>query len=115
MCPPSGPCARSRLLVSARLQPLHSVDRLRYAVKRGEHFGSTVELLVHLLGDQGDLLTQVVRETTLNVDRIEDQLLSQRLSDNRAELSALRRVLVALVVTFTVAAGRWAFRKRGDY
>jgi zinc transporter len=24
-------------------------------------------------------------------------------------------VLVALVVTFTVLAGRWAFRKRGDY
>nr|WP_110968738.1 transporter [Pseudomonas huaxiensis] len=89
-------CARSRLLVSARLQPLHSVDRLRSSVKRGERFASTVELLIHLLGDQGDLLTQIVRETTLNVDRIEDQLLSQRLSDNRAELSAMRRVLVRL-------------------
>ncbi|MGE8406980.1 MAG: transporter [Pseudomonas sp.] len=89
-------CVRSRLLVSARLQPLHSVDRLRSSVKRGERFESTIELLIHLLGDQGDLLTQIVRETTLNVDRIEDQLLSQRLSDNRAELSAMRRVLVRL-------------------
>lgn len=89
-------CARSRLLVSARLQPLHSVDELRSSVKRGERFGSTVELLVHLVRDQGDLLTQVVRESTLKVDRIEDQLLSLRLSDNRAELSSLRRVLVRL-------------------
>jgi zinc transporter len=24
-------------------------------------------------------------------------------------------ILVALVVTFTAIAGRWAFRKRGDY
>lgn len=89
-------CVRPRLLVSARLQPLHSVDRLRSSVKRGERFGSTIELLVHLFGDQGDVLTQIVRETTMNVDRIEDQLLSQRLSDNRADLSAMRRVLVRL-------------------
>jgi zinc transporter len=89
-------CARRRLLVSARLQPLHSVDKLRRSVKQGECFGSTVELLAHLLGDQGDLLTQVVRETTMKVDSIEDQLLSLRLSDNRAELSSLRRVLVRL-------------------
>ncbi|MDF9616418.1 transporter [Pseudomonas entomophila] len=89
-------CARGRLLVSARRQPLHSVDELRSSVKRGECFGSTVELLVHLVRDQSDLLTQVVRETTLKVDRIEDQLLSLRLSDNRAELSSLRRVLVRL-------------------
>lgn len=89
-------CARSRLLVSARLQPLHSVDKLRFSVKQGELFSSPIELLVHLLRDQGDLLTQIVRETSLNVDRIEDQLLSLRLSDNRAELSAMRRVLVRL-------------------
>ncbi|NIE74077.1 transporter [Pantoea sp. Tr-811] len=89
-------CASNRLLVSARLQPLHSVDKLRSSVKHGERFHSPIELLVHLLRDQGDLLTQIVRETTTSVDRIEDQLLSQRLSDNRAELSSMRRVLVRL-------------------
>lgn len=89
-------CVRSHLLVSVRLQPLHSVDKLRFSVKRGELFYSPIELLIHLLRDQGDLLTQIVRETSMNVDRIEDQLLSLRLSDNRAELSAMRRVLVRL-------------------
>ena len=81
-------CARSRLLVSARLQPLHSVDKLRSSVKAGERFRSPLELLVHLLRDQGEVLTQIVRKTSISVDHIEDQLLSSRLSTNRAELGA---------------------------
>ncbi|WDH21403.1 transporter [Pseudomonas chlororaphis] len=89
-------CVRSRLIVSARLQPLHSVDKLRSSVKAGERFRSPLELLVHLLRDQGEVLTQIVRKTSLNVDQIEDQLLAARISTNRAELGAMRRVLVRL-------------------
>jgi zinc transporter len=89
-------CVHRRLLVSARLKPLRSVDKLRASVKRGERFRSPLELLVHLLRDQGDVLTQIVRETGTAVDRVEDQLLSQRLASNRAELGARRRVLVRL-------------------
>ncbi|WP_166359356.1 transporter [Pseudomonas akapageensis] len=89
-------CARSRLLVSARLQPLHSVDKLRSSVKTGERFRSPLELLVHLFRDQGEVLTQIVRKTSFSVDQIEDQLLSLRLSNNRAELGSMRRVLVRL-------------------
>ncbi|RMS80469.1 Cation transporter [Pseudomonas savastanoi] len=83
-------CARQRLLITARLQPLRSVDKLRSAVKRGEQFDSPLELLAHLLSDQGEVLTQFLRKTSVNVDRIEDQLLSQRLSNNRSELGAMR-------------------------
>ncbi len=89
-------CARNRLLISARLQPLHSVDKLRSSVKAGERFRSPLELLVHLLRDQGEVLTQIVRKTSISVDHIEDQLLSSHLSTNRAELGAMRRVLVRL-------------------
>jgi zinc transporter len=89
-------CTRSHIMISARLQPLHSVDRLRHSVKRGECFRSPLELLVHLLRDQGEVLEQIVRKTTVSVDQIEDQLLSSRLSDNRADLGAMRRVLVRL-------------------
>ncbi|WP_248797288.1 transporter [Pseudomonas sp. MWU13-2105] len=89
-------CARSRLLISARLQPLHSVDKLRSSVKAGERFRSPLELLVHLLRDQGEVLTQIVRKTSSSVDQIEDQLLALRLSNNRAELGAMRRILVRL-------------------
>lgn len=89
-------CARSKLLISARLQPLHSVDKLRSSVKAGERFRSPLELLVHLLRDQGEVLTQIVRKTSTSVDQIEDQLLALRLSNNRAELGAMRRILVRL-------------------
>lgn len=89
-------CVRSRLIISARLQPLHSVDKLRSSVKAGERFRSPLELLVHLLRDQGEVLTQIVRQTSLTVDLVEDQLLSSRLTSNRAELGANRRVLVRL-------------------
>lgn len=89
-------CVRSNLIISARLQPLHSVDKLRSSVKAGEQFRSPLELLVHLLRDQGEILTQIVRKTSLSVDQIEDQLLAARASANRAELGAMRRVLVRL-------------------
>jgi zinc transporter len=89
-------CARSRVLVSARLQPLRSVDKLRSSVKAGECFRSALELLVHLFRDQGDVLTGIVRKTTLSVDAIEDALFSKRMNDNRADLGAMRRVLVRL-------------------
>jgi len=88
--------ADQRLLVSSRVKPLRSADKLRAAVKHGELFGSPFALLVHLLFDQADVLVEIVRSTTQRVDGIEDRLLSDRLNTQRADLGALRRVLVRL-------------------
>ena len=85
-----------RLVVSARLQPLRSIDRLRDAVKRGAAMNSSVELLVHLMHDQGDVLVNIVRGTTARVDGIEDTLLAGRMDKKRADLGSLRRLLVRL-------------------
>ena len=85
-----------RLMVSVRLQPLRSIDRLRDAMKRGVAVRSTVELLVHLMHDQGDVLVQIMRSTTTRIDTIEDRLLSGRLEQRRADLGSLRRLLVRL-------------------
>jgi len=85
-----------RLVISARMQPLRSIDRLRDAVKKGITLSSSVELLVHLMHDQGDVLVNIVRTTTGRVDAIEDHLLSGRLEKKRADLGALRRLLVRL-------------------
>jgi zinc transporter len=85
-----------RLVVSARVKPLRSIDRLRDAVKRGTTLRSPVELLVHLMHDQGDVLVNIERMTTRRVDEIEDHLLAGRLEKNRADLGAVRRVLVRL-------------------
>jgi zinc transporter len=85
-----------RLVVTARLRPLRSVDRLRAAVKAGQSLRSAAELLAHLLQDQAEVLTDIVRQTTAHVDAIEDNLLANRISSSRSELSSLRRSLVRL-------------------
>lgn len=89
-------CIEPRLLVSARLRPLRSVDHLRAAVRAGENFRSPVELLAHLLRDQAGVLADILRQATARVDQIEDRLLANRISANRAEIGNLRRVLVRL-------------------
>lgn len=85
-----------RIVVTARLKQLRSVDRLRAAVRAGETFDAPAELLMHLVRDQADLLVQIVRQSSVEVDRIEDQFLSQRYFESRRDLGAIRRVLVRL-------------------
>jgi zinc transporter len=86
----------SRLVVTARRQPLRSVDRLREAVKHGQPLRSSAELLEHLMRAQADVLVDIVRGASERVDRIEDELLASRLDHRRARLGALRRLLVRL-------------------
>lgn len=85
-----------KLIVTARMQPLRSVDRLRDAVRRGVPMTSSVALLVHLMHDQGDVLANIVREITARIDTIEDKLLAGRLETKRADLGVSRRLLVRL-------------------
>src|SRR5215510_970760 len=49
-------CVDRRVMISARTTSLRAIDRLRTAVKAGETFASSVELLAHLLRDQADVL-----------------------------------------------------------
>ncbi|MEO7274998.1 MAG: CorA family divalent cation transporter, partial [Vicinamibacterales bacterium] len=89
-------CANDRMLVTARTTPLRSVDRLRAAVKTGGRFRSTAELVAHLLRDQADVLVQIVREATIQVDATEDKLFTGRSLSSRPMLGSQRRVLVRL-------------------
>lgn len=85
-----------QVVISARLKPLKAVDRLRQAVKNGEPVRSSVELLTHLMRDQADVLSKIVRDAIQRVDGIEDNLLAGKQSHKRANLGELRRVLVRL-------------------
>ncbi len=87
---------QEQMMVSARVHPLRSIDRLRLAVKQGRGFESAMSLLIHLMHDQGDELQQIVRKATVQVDDIEDSLLAGSLRRNRADLGQLRRVFVRL-------------------
>jgi zinc transporter len=89
-------CVGPRLVVSARLRPLRSVDRLRASVKAGQTIRSSGELVAHLLHDQAEVLVDIIRQSTTRVDAVEDTLLENRIATSRAELSSLRRSLVRL-------------------
>ncbi len=89
-------CVHPGFVVSARLHPLRSIDRLRVAVKAGEPFASPISLLTHLLRDQAEVLQQIGRDSAKRVDRIEDSLLAGRVETKRSELGSLRRVFVRL-------------------
>jgi zinc transporter len=89
-------CVDSHMIISARITPLRSLDRLRASVRNGEGFRSPCELLAHLLRDQADVLEQIVREAARSVDAIEDNLLAEQISSNRPKLGSLRRMLVRL-------------------
>ena len=87
---------QKNVVISARVKPLLSIDHLRAAVKHGDRFNSPTDLLVHLLREQADVLTQIVRHIAAHVDHIEDRLLANRLENNRANLSNARRLLLRL-------------------
>jgi zinc transporter len=85
-----------RVVVSARHPPLKTNAALRQAVKDGELIRSSVELLIHLLRDQADVLVSIVRNAVTRVDAVEDQLLAGGATRKREDLGALRRLLVRL-------------------
>jgi zinc transporter len=89
-------CIEPRLVVTARLRPLRSVDRLRASVKAGQTIRSSAELLANLLHDQAEVLVDIIRQSTARADSVEDTLLANRIAASRAELSSLRRSLVRL-------------------
>jgi zinc transporter len=89
-------CMTPRLLVTARLRPVRSVDLLRSAVRAGQDFRSPADLLAQLLRHQADVLADIVRASSLQVNQIEDKLLADRITASRRELGALRRTHVRL-------------------
>jgi zinc transporter len=89
-------CMTPQFVVTARLRPVRSLDKLRSTVRAGQTFQSTAELLAHLLLQQADVLMDIVRLAARHVDLIEDKLLANRIATSRRELGTLRRTLVRL-------------------
>jgi len=85
-----------RYLITLRGKQLKTIERLRQAVRAGEPFRSSTELLIRLLRHQADVLEGIQRETTEKVDLMEDKVLANRVVPARSELATLRRVLVRL-------------------
>jgi zinc transporter len=88
--------ADKRMLISVRQRPLRSVDQLRQVVQRGMIFRSPTDLLAELFRDQADMLVQIMREVTFQVDTIEDNFLAGKLNYKRNQLGGLRRTMIRL-------------------
>lgn len=86
----------SHLVVTGRQQRLRSVDALRKRIRAGEQMATPMALLEHLLREQCDVLTDIVRQVTQRADTIEDRLLADRISSQRTTLGGMRRLLVRL-------------------
>jgi zinc transporter len=86
----------SKFLITLRNKQLRTVERLRQAVRSGEEFRSSTELLARLLLHQADVLEGIQRETNSRVDAMEDSLLANRKLSASSELATLRRILVRL-------------------
>lgn len=89
-------CMTPHFLVTVRLRPVRSLDRLRQSVKSGRPFESPTALLAQMLRYQAEVLIDIVRTAATRVDHIEDSLLAVRVSVSRRDLGSLRRTLVRL-------------------
>lgn len=89
-------CLDSRLIVTGRQRRLRSVDALRKKIRDGEQMATPMDLLEHLLREQCDVLTDIVRQVTQRTDTIEDRLLAGRNATQRTTLGEMRRLLVRL-------------------
>lgn len=83
-------------IISVRVRPLRSIDALRESVRHGAAVRTPLELLIHLLREQENVLVGIIRRVSVRIDSVEDKLLSGKIGITRAELGMLRRVLVRL-------------------
>ena len=83
-------------LVTLRTQALCSANLLRQAVADGEVFADSTELFAGLLRCLGDGFADRIERLNGEVDDIEESVLSDRRSEDRAALSAIRRQLAEL-------------------
>lgn len=86
----------ARVLITGRRHPLQSVEVLRRVVERGRVLSSPVEVF-ELIADQViDAISREVRALTAKIDKIEDRILSDDVSDERKHLGPVRRSVVRL-------------------
>jgi zinc transporter len=106
--------ADGRRVISCRRHPLKAVDRLRKAIEEGRRYGSTGELLAHLVEQLAESLDEVIGRLGDEVDDIEDQILAERFLDNRSRLGKVRRLAVRLrrhIAPQRAAMGRFLQRR----
>lgn len=96
------------LVITARRQPLRSVDRLKNSIGRHVRIESSTALLHHLLRDQADELQKIIRQSTERIDDIEEEMITGVHGKHKAELARMRRLMVRLRRLLTPEPGALA-------
>ena len=86
----------ARCLISTRHQPLSATDELRRVIRGGLRVENTASLLANLFELQAAMLGNVAARLNREVGDIEDQVLAERIHDQRGKLGAIRRLAVRL-------------------
>ncbi|MGF0521354.1 transporter [Agrobacterium pusense] len=86
-----------RFIITTRLQPLHSVDRLKAAVdKNSNRYLTPSHVFEGLVAEFQRSLINLVMETTEELNAIEDLVYDSETRDERRRLAPLRRTVVRL-------------------
>jgi zinc transporter len=85
-----------RLVITGRRQPLQAVGRLRDAIGDGRRVVAPGALIDALIEYVADGIDDLVEQLIVDVDRIEDLILADEVSDERRQLASLRRTGVRL-------------------
>ncbi|QXC51159.1 transporter [Agrobacterium salinitolerans] len=86
-----------RFIITTRLQPLHSVDRLKAAVdKNSNRYLTPSHVFEGLVAEFQRSLINLVMETTEELNAIEDMVYDSENRDERRRLAPLRRTVVRL-------------------
>ena len=86
-----------RFIITTRLQPLHSVDRLKAAVdKNSSRYLTPSHVFEGLVAEFQRSLINLVMETTEQLNAIEDLVYDSENRDERRRLAPLRRTVVRL-------------------
>jgi zinc transporter len=81
-------------MITVRVRPLRSTDRLRHALSEGEVFNDTIEMFAELVRELNETLADKVDDLAESVDDIEEAVLEGRHVQVRAALGKVRRDLV---------------------
>ena len=86
---------RQRWLLSAWDKPLRSVEQLLALIAAEQIFPNPLTLVIQLLSHQADILANILRNTSITANMIEEKLAAGELP-KRASLGGLRRDLIRL-------------------
>ena len=79
-----------RMLITARQQPVHSVEINRRAIESGKRFPTAVSFLDAVIDQFADAIARLAERLGTELDKVEDHLIDEEPSDERHRIGKVR-------------------------